>query len=142
VRVTEETTCSGDAVAKKVEAIVALVTCKSKVEARRIVTALVKKRLAACGNILEAPVNSIYQWKGKIERAKEYLVVLKSTRAVFAALEREVTRLHSYDVPEIIAIPATDASRKYLKWVEENVGEELSLAQGLKPLLAKSVRHE
>lgn len=109
---------------KKVDAIVVLVTCKSKIEAGRIVTALVKKRLSACGNILEAPVSSIYRWKGKIERAKEYLVVLKSTCAAFAALEREVERLHSYDVPEIIAIPVTDGSRKYLAWVGASVGEK------------------
>lgn len=107
---------------KKVEAIVVLVTCKSKFEARRIATALVKKRLAACGNILESPVTSIYRWKREIERAKEYLVVLKSTRGAFAELEREVTRVHSYDVPEIIAIPVVDGSRKYLAWVDANVG--------------------
>jgi periplasmic divalent cation tolerance protein len=124
VRVTEETTCAGDAVAKKVDAIVVLVTCKSKAEARKIVTALVEKRLAACGNILESPVTSIYRWAGKIERAKEYLVMLKSTRSAFAELEREVTRLHSYEVPEIIAIPVTDGSRKYLAWVGESVGGE------------------
>jgi len=108
-------------VAKRVDAIVVLVTCKSKGEARKIVTTLVEKRLAACGNILESPVTSIYRWRGKIERAKEYLVVLKSTRAQFLALEREVTGLHSYEVPEIIAIPATDGSRKYLAWVGANV---------------------
>jgi periplasmic divalent cation tolerance protein len=108
-------------VAKKVDVIVVLVTCKSQGEARKIVMAVVEKRLAACGNILESPVNSVYRWKGKVERAKEYLVVLKSTRRAFAELEREVTRLHSYDVPEIIAIPVTDGSRKYLAWVGANV---------------------
>jgi periplasmic divalent cation tolerance protein len=123
-RVTEETTYEGDLVAKKVDAIVVLVTCKSKSEARRIVTALVTKRLAACGNICEAPVSSIYRWKGKIERAKEVLVILKSTRKAFTALEREVTRLHSYDVPEIIALPVILGSKKYLAWVVESVGEK------------------
>ena len=110
--------------AKKVDVIVVLVTCKSKGEARKIVMALVEKRLAACGNILESPVSSIYRWKGKIEREKEYLVVLKSTRAAFAALDREVGRLHSYEVPEIIAIPVTVGSRKYLGWVGANVDEK------------------
>jgi periplasmic divalent cation tolerance protein len=122
-RVTDVTTRKGIAVAKKVDAIVVLVTCKSKAEARSIATALVKKRLAACGNILESPVSSIYRWKGKIERAKEYLLILKSTRTAFAALEREVTRLHSYDVPEIIAVPVAHGSQKYLAWIAENVGE-------------------
>ena len=110
--------------AKKSDAIVVLVTCKSKTEARGIVSALVEKRLAACGNILETPVSSIYRWKGKIGRAKEYLVVLKSTRAAFSALEREVTRLHSYDVPETIALPIVDGARKYLAWVGENVRDK------------------
>ena len=122
-RVTDVTTRKGIAVAKKVDAIVVLVTCKSKAEARSIATALVKKRLAACGNILGVPVSSIYRWKGKIERAKENLLVLKSTRTAFAALEREVTRLHSYDVPEIIAVPVAHGSQKYLAWIAENVGE-------------------
>ena len=110
--------------AKKNDAIVVLVTCKSKTEARRIVTSLVEKRLAACGNILDTPVSSIYRWKGKVENAKEFLVILKSTRSAFRALEREVTRLHSYDVPEIIALPIVDGSRKYLAWVGANVGEK------------------
>ncbi len=69
-------------------------------------------------------MTSIYRWKGKIERAKEYLVVLKSTRGAFAELEREVTRLHSYEVPEIIAMPITLGSRRYLAWVGTNVDEE------------------
>jgi periplasmic divalent cation tolerance protein len=123
-RVPEEITCEGDVLAKKVDAIVVLVTCKSKAEARRIVTALVKKRLAACGNISEAPVSSIYRWKGKIERAKEYLLILKSMRRAFPALEREVTRLHSYEAPEIIALPIAMGSRKYLSWIGESVGEK------------------
>jgi periplasmic divalent cation tolerance protein len=111
-------------VAKKVNAIVVLVTCKSKGEARRIVTSLVEKRLAACGNILEWRVSSIYRWNGKVERANEHLVILKSTRRAFAALEREVTRLHSYDVPEIIALPVTHGSGKYLNWIAANVGHK------------------
>jgi periplasmic divalent cation tolerance protein len=122
--VPEDTTSEGDAVAKKVDTIVVLVTCKSKAEARRIVTALVEKRLAPCGNILGAPVSSIYRWKGKVEQAKEVLVILKSTRRAFAALEREVARLHGYDVPEIIALPVEMGSRKYLAWVGKNTGGE------------------
>jgi len=109
---------------KKVDAIVVLVTCKSKAEARRIVTALVMKRLVACGNILESPLTSIYRWKEKIKRAKEYLVILKSTRTAFAAFEGEVTRLHSYDVPEIIAVSVILGAQKYLAWVGESVGEK------------------
>jgi periplasmic divalent cation tolerance protein len=122
--VLEEITYAGDVVAKKTEAILVLVTCKSQAEARRIVTSLVEKRLAACGNIVEPAVNSIFRWKGRIERAKEVLVILKSTRKAFLALEREATRLHSYEVPEIIAMPVIAGSRKYLSWVGESVGEK------------------
>jgi periplasmic divalent cation tolerance protein len=122
--VLEETTCEGDVVARKTDVIVVLVNCKSKADARRITTTLIEKRLAACGNILESPVSSIYPWKGKIERAKEYLVILKSTRNTFAALEREVTRLHSYEVPEVIALPIALGSRRYLSWVGESVGKK------------------
>lgn len=121
-RVTEETTCAGGAVPKKVDAIVVLVTCKSKSEARSIVTSLVERRLAACGNILEWRMTSIYRWNGKVERANEHLVILKSTRKAFPALEREVTRLHSYDVPEIIAVPVILGSENYLSWIGESVG--------------------
>jgi periplasmic divalent cation tolerance protein len=123
-RVTEETTYAGEAVAKKGDAIVLLVTCKSKSEASRIVTSLVEKRLAACGNILDWRATSIYRWNGKVERAKEHLVILKSTRKLFSALEREVTRLHSYDVPEIIALPVILGSQEYLSWLDANVGQK------------------
>ncbi|HXZ13353.1 MAG TPA: divalent-cation tolerance protein CutA [Candidatus Sulfotelmatobacter sp.] len=101
--------------------IVVLVTCGSAKEARRIARALVEERLAACGNILEAPVRSIYRWKGKVEAAGEFLLVIKSSRKRFAALEREVKRLHSYDVPDIIALPIVMGSSDYLRWVAECV---------------------
>jgi periplasmic divalent cation tolerance protein len=123
-RVTDVTTRKGIAMAKKVDAIVVLVVCKSKSEAKRIVTSLVEKHLAACGNIMQGRVTSIYRWQGKIERANEHMVILKSTRRAFAALEREVTRLHSYDVPEIIAVPVAQGSEKYLAWIAANVSEK------------------
>ena len=104
--------------------IAVLVTCGSAKEARRIVRALIEKRLAACGNILEAPVRSIYRWKGKIESAKEYLLLIKTSRKRFPALQAEVKRLHSCDVPEIIALPIAKGSTQYLKWMAECVGNE------------------
>jgi periplasmic divalent cation tolerance protein len=100
-------------------AIAVLVTCASPTEAKRIATSLVEKRLAACGNILSAPVTSIYRWKGRVQKAKEVLLILKSTRRAFSSLEREVRRLHSYDVPEIIALPIELGSAQYLSWIEE-----------------------
>jgi periplasmic divalent cation tolerance protein len=100
--------------------LVVLVTCGSAKEARRIARALVEKRLAACGNILEAPVRSIYRWKSKVETAREYLLLIKTSRRRFAALQAEVKRLHSYDVPEIIALPIASGSPEYLKWISES----------------------
>jgi|SRR5579872_6604308 len=100
--------------------IVVMVTCKSQAEAKKIARAVVKARLAACANVLGGPVESIYRWKGKVETAKEVLVLIKSTRKRFSMLEREIRRLHSYDTPEIIALPIVAGSRAYLRWVEES----------------------
>jgi periplasmic divalent cation tolerance protein len=107
--------------ANKGKAIVVLVTCKSPAEARRIVRAVVTRRLAACGNVIAAPVTSIYRWKGRVERARETLLILKSTSGAFPRLEKEIRRLHSYEVPEIIALPIISGSKAYLAWIRENI---------------------
>jgi periplasmic divalent cation tolerance protein len=101
--------------------IVVMVTCKSQAEAKKIARAVVETRLAACANVLGGPVQSIYQWKGKVETAKEVLLLVKSTRKRFSALERGIRRLHSYDTPEIIALPIAEGPLAYLKWIEESV---------------------
>jgi len=101
--------------------IVVLVTCGSAKEARRIARSVVEQRLAACGNILEVPVRSIYRWKGRIESAKESLLVIKSSRMRFVALQDAIRKLHSYDVPEIIALPIERGSRDYLAWLAESI---------------------
>jgi periplasmic divalent cation tolerance protein len=101
--------------------IVVLVTCASEGQARRIARALVERKLAACGNVLQAPVLSIYRWKRKVESAKEALLILKTTRRRFAAVERAIRQLHTYDVPEIIAVPIATGSRAYLDWISESV---------------------
>lgn len=98
-----------------------LVTCGSLTEARRIARAVVTKRLAACANIVLSPVESIYRWKGKVEKAREFLMILKTTSKRLPALEREVKRLHSYDVPEFIALPITAGSSEYLRWLQDSV---------------------
>ena len=100
--------------------IVVLVTCRSAREARRIARALVEQRLAACANILDGPVASTYRWERTVQSAKEFLVIIKTGRRQFAALRREVERLHSYDVPEIIALPILEGSRDYLAWISES----------------------
>jgi|SRR5579859_5567002 len=101
--------------------IVVMVTCRSQAEAKKIARAVVEARLAACANVMGGPVQSIYRWKGKVETAKEVLVLMKSTRKRFSALEREIRRLHSYDTPEIIAVPIAEGSKAYLRWIKESV---------------------
>lgn len=101
--------------------ILVMVTCRSQAEAKKIARAVVKARLAACANVVSGAVQSIYRWKGKIETAREALVLVKSTRRRFSALEREIRRLHSYDTPEIIALPIVQGSRAYLRWIGESV---------------------
>jgi periplasmic divalent cation tolerance protein len=95
---------------------IVLVTCASLREARRIGREVVEKRLAACANIVPG-IESIYWWKEKVERAREVLVVMKTTAARMAALEEEVKRMHSYEVPEFIVLPIVAGSREYLRWI-------------------------
>ena len=102
--------------------IVVLVTCGSPAEARKIARVLVERRLAACVNVIRTPVQSVYRWKGKVEFAKEVLLVIKSSRARFRSIEAEVKRLHGYDVPEIIALPVALGSHEYLEWISECLG--------------------
>jgi periplasmic divalent cation tolerance protein len=99
--------------------MVVLVTCASRREASRIARRVVEGRLAACVTILDAPVRSVYRWKGKIEQGREFLLMIKSSRARLAALQAEVERLHSYDVPEFIALPIAGGSSRYLVWLGE-----------------------
>ena len=100
---------------------VVLVTCSTSTEAQRIARAVVNARLAACVNILPGAVQSIYRWKGKVESARERLLLIKTSRKRLAKLQAAVERLHSYDVPEFIAIPIAAGSAAYLSWVEESL---------------------
>lgn len=97
-----------------------LVTCANPIQAKLIARSVVEKRLAACVNIFRGPVESHYRWKGKVERARELLLFIKTTKGKLAALEAEVNRLHSYDVPEFIAMPIIAGSQPYLAWLDEN----------------------
>ena len=97
--------------------VVVLVTCGSRAEARRIARNIVTQRLAACANLMESPVQSVYRWKGRVEEAREFLLLIKTSRRRLAALRAEVEKLHSYDVPEFIALPIVAGSRRYLSWL-------------------------
>jgi len=100
---------------------VVLVTCPTLVLARKIARAVVQKRLATCVNVIRGRVESFYTWKGKLETAREHLLLIKTTTARLPQLEREVKRLHTYDVPEFIAVPMTEGSAEYLSWLELSV---------------------
>lgn len=91
--------------------------------ARRVAAALVEARLAACVNLVPG-VQSIYRWQGKVESAQEVLAVMKTTDEVYPRLEAKLRELHSYDVPEIIAVPVERAEAAYAKWVMEMTGGE------------------
>lgn len=98
---------------------VVLVTCPSLALARKIARAVVEQRLAACVNVVRSPVESFYTWKGKLESAREHLLLIKTTAQRLSPLEREVKRLHPYDLPEFIAFPITEGSPEYLAWLSE-----------------------
>ena len=100
---------------------IVLVTCGTLTEARRIARSAVSRRLAACVNIILGPVESFYTWKGNLEKAREYLLVIKTTEKRLAKLEKEVKQLHSYKVPEFIALPILGGSKDYLAWLRESV---------------------
>ena len=97
--------------------IVVLTTCDSKKRADRLARYLVKRRVAACVSVLPK-AHSVYRWKEKIEEASEWMLIIKSRRDLFAALRTEIQTQHSYEVPELIALPVVDGSEAYLAWFD------------------------
>jgi periplasmic divalent cation tolerance protein len=100
--------------------LIVFCTCASEEQADRLARSVVEKRLAACANILP-PIQSVYWWQGQIEVAPERLLLFKTTEDRFAELRDAVIEMHSYAVPEIIAVPITAGSDPYLAWIRENV---------------------
>lgn len=98
------------------EYIVVLMTTGSKHKAEEIVQHLLGDKLIACGNIV-GPVTSFFRWSGKIERVEEFLVLMKTRKALFLRLTEVVKTMHSYEVPEIIAVPVVEGSKDYLDWM-------------------------
>ena len=98
------------------DAIIVFMTASNGEEAARLADMLVGAHLAACVQILPE-MESVYRWQGKIERAPEILLLAKTTKSKFEELEREVRALHSYDTPEIIAVPVVAGSARYLEWL-------------------------
>src|SRR5262249_40507169 len=104
--------------------IVVLVTCSSLRECKKIARRLLEKNLIACANLLPT-VQSLYRWKGKLAEEKECLMILKSGREQFPLLRAEIEKLHSYSVPEIIALPIIDGAPNYLNWISESIGAKV-----------------
>lgn len=100
--------------------IVVLTTCDSLESATNLARGLVDHRVAACVNILPG-ARSIYHWKGKVEDTTEWLLVIKSRRDLFPALRAAVGKLHTYEVPELIALPVVDGSQPYLAWLDREL---------------------
>ena len=98
-------------------AIVVVTTVGTEEQAYLIGRELVARRLAACVNV-QPGVRSIYRWQGKVQRDEEHLLIIKAKQATFAQIQERVRELHSYDTPEVIALPITAGSRKYLDWLE------------------------
>ncbi|HET7206719.1 MAG TPA: divalent-cation tolerance protein CutA [Terriglobales bacterium] len=98
-----------------------LTTSGSQEEARKISQALVDRRLAACVNIVPQ-VESIYRWQGKMESSTEWLMIIKTTEAKFAAVRDAISKLHSYELPECIMVNVESGSAAYLEWIEDAVG--------------------
>jgi periplasmic divalent cation tolerance protein len=99
---------------------IVLTTAGSREEAQRIARALVDARAAACVNIV-GPIESVYRWKGEVETAAEWLLLIKTTAAVLGKVRESLRRLHSYELPECIEIPIEGGSAEYLAWIGEEI---------------------
>lgn len=100
---------------------VVLVTASSREEGEAIAKALVEAQMAACVTIM--PVHSIYTWQGQLISEQEWQLLIKTDLTQFPALEEKISELHSYEVPEIIALPISAGSKPYLQWISDNVKE-------------------
>jgi len=103
----------------KDEPVLATTTTPTVETAEAIAGRLVEERLAACVQIAE-PITSVYRWRGKVEKAKEILLLIKSTRQRVQEIARLLERMHPYEVPELVAVPIVDGSASYLEWLGEN----------------------
>jgi len=96
--------------------IIIIITTAGREEAETIVQRLLEARLIACANII-GPVSSHFHWSGKMEKAEEYLILMKSRKDLFEKLSETVKALHSYEVPEILALPVVEGSKAYMDWL-------------------------
>ena len=99
---------------------IVLTAAASEEEAHKIAHALVDRQLAACVNIVPQ-IESVYRWQGKVESEREWLLLIKTTAEKFSAVRDAIRELHSYDLPECIAIAIDDGSAAYLQWIADSV---------------------
>lgn len=100
--------------------LVSIITVGGTEEAEIIARSLVEERLAACVNVI-SPVKSIYRWKGKVEECREVMLLIKTERKAFEKIKKRVLELHSYELPEIIALEISDGLETYLDWINSSV---------------------
>jgi periplasmic divalent cation tolerance protein len=98
------------------QVLVIFVTAENQEDAVRIGEEMVKAKLAACANIISG-IQSIYRWKGKVVKGQEVLLMLKSTKSRYSALEKAIKGIHNYETPEIIALPVQEGLDRYIGWV-------------------------
>jgi len=104
------------------ELIQVITTCGSREDAERLATVLVDARLAACVHV-HAPITSVYRWQGQVEQSQEWLCLIKTDEPHYPALEAAIIELHSYDVPEVLALPVSGGSAKYLDWLSASLAK-------------------
>ena len=100
--------------------IVVLSTCAGAEEAERMARALVTERLAACVSVVPN-IRSFYRWQGALESSGEYLLIIKTSRSLFDAVKTEIEKLHTYELPELIALPIVEGAENYLNWLGQNL---------------------
>lgn len=100
--------------------LMVFVTCPSAKQARQLARVLIDRRLAACVNLLPN-LDSLFWWQGKVDRAREVLLIIKTTEQRFPALQQAVTSLHPYEVPEILALRVERALPRYHQWVQQSL---------------------
>ena len=103
----------------KISCIIVLVTARDHAEAQSIAQGLLTDKLIACANIVDN-VQSLFWWKKKVDQSREVLLILKTKKTLFRKICTKVKKLHSYDTPEIIALPIMDGSADYLKWIRSS----------------------
>ena len=104
------------------ESLVVLTTAPTAEEADALAAALVERQLAACVQIV-GPVTSVYRWEGAVQRSEERLLLVKTTAAAYPRVEAAIRELHSYECPEVVALPIEAGSRDYLAWIRAHVGD-------------------